>query len=389
MTTPVTIIGGGPYSLSTAAFLRDAGVDVQLYGKVMGFWQTMPKGMILRSYYRASNIAGPRGSLSLPEYEERLGRTLTKPLALSDFIEYGRWFCEQSQLPVDPRLVSRLKATEKGFELSLEDGEVIEARCVVVATGIMPFPMTPEMFDGMNSGLVSHTSAHLEFAEFRGKRVLVVGAGQSALESAAFLSEAGASTELVVRRSGLRFLRGEKLYETGSVLSDVMYPSWGVGPPGVNWLMGRPSVFRRLPRSLRDPLARRAIRPAGAAWVRPRLEHVRVTTSTAIRAARPVGSELHVELDDGSERVVDHLLLGTGYRIDVRRYPFLDEGLVGRIRIKHGFPALSSTFEASVPGLFFVGAPAAGSAGPGMRFVSHTGFAAMGVTTGVLKRLRP
>ena len=62
---PVAIVGAGPYALATAAHLRHAGIEVQLYGEVMGFWRTMPAGMLLRSYRRASNISDPENRLTL------------------------------------------------------------------------------------------------------------------------------------------------------------------------------------------------------------------------------------------------------------------------------------------------------------------------------------
>ena len=81
-------------------------------------------------------------------------------------------------------------------------------------------------------------------------------------------------------------------------------------------------------------------------------------------------------LDDGSERVVDHVLLGTGYQIEVGRYPFLDPSLAKEIETVGGYPKLKSGFESSVPGLHFLGAPAAFSFGPIMRFVVGTWYAA-------------
>lgn len=89
---------------------------------------------------------------------------------------------------------------------------------------------------------------------------------------------------------------------------------------------------------------------------------------------------VRLKLGDSGERTADHVLLGTGYRVDVRRYGFLDLALASAVRTSNGYPVLSRFFESSVEGLYFLGAPAAASAGPGMRFVSHTGPAAAAVT---------
>ena len=154
----------------------------------------------------------------------------------------------------------------------------------------------------------------------------------------------------------------------------------------MNWLMGRPGIFRRLPPWVGAPLARRTVRPAGAAWLHSRLEGVRVTTGPTVGLARPIGPELRLGLHDGTERIVDHVVLGTGYRLDLARYEFLDRALLSQIRLMRNCPRLFSAFESSVRGLYFVGAPAAASAGPGMRFVSHTELVAKAVSGGVLKR---
>jgi NADPH-dependent 2,4-dienoyl-CoA reductase/sulfur reductase-like enzyme len=378
----VAIIGAGPYALSTAAFLRDAGVDVRVFGRVMGFWETMPQGMYLRSFRTASNIADPDRRLSLDRYEDAVGRKIDSPVPLHEFIAYGRWFQEQAVPNVDSRLAATVRRGGGGFELTLEDGEQLSARRVVVAAGIAPFAWCPPAFDVLANGQVSHASEHRSFDEFKDRRVVVIGGGQSALESAALLHEAGADVEVLVRAQDIRFLRGERLYASSGALRSLLYPPLGVGPPGLNMIMGTPRLYRLLPRAASAPLAYRAIRPAGAGWLRPRLVDVKITMARSVTSVRANGS-VRVTLADGSERTADHVLLGTGYRVDVRRYGFLDSGLASEIRTENGYPVLSRFFESSVDGLYFLGAPAAASAGPGMRFVSHTGPAAAAVTRGL------
>jgi hypothetical protein len=385
-TCRVAVVGAGPYALSTAAFLGRAGIEARVFGEVMGFWHTMPSGMLLRSYRKQSSIADPKRALSLDAYEARTGKKLGTPVSLTEFIDYGLWFQQQARVEVDPRRVSGVASNGAGFGLLLSDGEMLDAANVVVAAGIGAFPWKPSPFDALDTPLVSHSSDHTGYAGFRNSRVLVIGAGQSALETAALLQEAGASTEILVRRPALRFLHGENLNERNGLLSHLLYPEWSVGPPGVNLLVGLPTLYRRLPTRLAEPLAYRAIRPAGSDRLQPKLEHVRVSTGRTVASVHAADSTLRLELDDGSERVVDHVVLGTGYRVDLSRYGFLDSALLPRVRMKGLSPKLSSAFESSVPGLYFVGAPAAASAGPGLRFVSHTGFAARAITRNVARR---
>jgi hypothetical protein len=79
---------------------------------------------------------------------------------------------------------------------------------------------------------------------------------------------------------------------------------------------------------------------------------------------------VHVSFADGDAQTVDHLLFGTGYQVDITRYPFLTPRLTGQIRRAGGYPLLGRGMESSVPGLHFLGAPAAWSFGPIVRFVS-------------------
>ncbi|MDP9261825.1 MAG: NAD(P)-binding domain-containing protein [Actinomycetota bacterium] len=378
MDTRVAIIGAGPYGLATAAHLRRLGVVPLVLGRVMGAWERMPPGMLLRSFRESTSIGDPDGRLTMDQFERERGRPVAAPVPIVDFVEYGRWFQARAVPETDGRLVRSLEDDSDGFRLVLDDGVEVSAGNVVVAAGIEPFSRLPPELQGVDHGLVSHSSSHSDFTGLRGRRLLVLGAGQSALEWGVLAHEAGAEVEIVCRCRP-RFLRGERVHERAGVFRPFVYPRWGVGPPGINWIMGRPELFRRLPMQTARTLAQRAIRPAGAAWLRPRLSSIRVTTDTAIRSARGMASELCVALDDGTERRVDHLIAATGYRIDISRYPFLVPSIVARLERVDGFPRLTNAYESSVQGLYFVGAPAAASMGPGMRFVSHSGIAAAAV----------
>jgi hypothetical protein len=97
-----------------------------------------------------------------------------------------------------------------------------------------------------------------------------------------------------------------------------------------------------------------------------------------------------LRLADGSSRTVDHVLVGTGYRVDVRRYPFLERGLAASIAVADGgYPVLGPGLESSVPGLHFMGAAAAHSFGPIMRFVVGTWYSAPAVARRVAGRRQP
>ena len=214
--------------------------------------------------------------------------------------------------------------------------------------------------------------------------MVVVGGGQSALESAALLHEAGADVEVITRAPVIHFLRGAPLRRRLGPLRPLVYPSTDVGPPGLNLIAGSPN-WRFLPSRLGDQIARRCIRPAGAGWLVDRLTEVPHRVGLSVVRAAPEGARARLELDDGTERSVDHVLLATGYRVDIGRYDFLSRELAQGLARIDGYPRLRSGFESSVPGLHFLGAVAAASFGPVMRFVSGTRFAGPGLVRRVLR----
>jgi hypothetical protein len=112
---------------------------------------------------------------------------------------------------------------------------------------------------------------------------------------------------------------------------------------------------------------------------------VKLTTGRTVTSAEVVGRDVRLRLDDGSERRVDHVLLGTGYQVDVARYSFLSRDLSSRVCVVDGWPVLSTGLRSSVPGLYFLGAPAAGSFGPLLHFVAGTEFASRALTASLIR----
>jgi thioredoxin reductase len=387
--TDVVIIGAGPYGLSAAAHLGAiGGLDVKVFGEPMEFWRNnMPAGMLLRSPWEASHIADPGNKLSLESYLAVRKKPISRPIPLETFVEYGQWFQKQAAPELDRRKISRVESEANGFRLTVQDGEVVTARRVVVATGIAPFARRPAEFAGLPDSLVSHACDHSKLAKFNGKRVAVVGAGQSALESAAILHESGAKVEIIVREPHIRWLKWRsKLFRLG-VIGRILYSPRDVGPAGISQLVARPDLFCKLPRGFQDKVGRRAIKPAGSAWLMDRLKDVPVRTGRHAKSGTPTpaGGGLRLTLDDGSDMTVDHVLFGTGYQIDIAKYPFLDAKLLEQISRFGGYPRLGPGLESSVPGLHFLGAPAAWSFGPVARFVSGTYYCVQALTDRIAK----
>jgi lysine/ornithine N-monooxygenase len=389
-TCDIAIVGAGPYGLSAAAHLRAAkGLQVRVFGEPMAFWERhMPKGMLLRSPLAGSHLSDPDRALTLQAYQAETGNQITAPLPLPRFTDYGRWFQSRAVPDTDPRKVARVEKNCTGMRVTLEDGETWKARRVIVAAGIESFAWQPVEFKHLPFELASHACTHCDLSRFAGKKVVVVGGGQSALESAALLNENGAEVEVLVRAPFVRWLWRQKWFHTFKPVARMLYAPPDVGQAGLSHLVARPNLFRWLPRSVQNKWGKRAIRPAGAAWLNPRCEPIRITTGSAIASVAPLGGRVTIKLNDGTQRQVDHVLLATGYRVDIARYPFLSAQLLESIRRVDGYPQLDTGFQSSVAGLHFLGAPAAWSFGPLMRFVAGAGFAATGVARGILSKAK-
>jgi FAD-dependent urate hydroxylase len=374
----VAIIGAGPYGLAAASHLRQIkGLSVSIFGEPMRFWRTaMPAGMLLRSSWSASHIADPSDTLTLDAYKVSSGNHLAAPITLERFIEYGLWYQRAAVPDVDTRNVCATEPRGGKFQLTLEDGTGVTASRVIVAGGISVFAARPDAFNDVPEALATHTSEGPNLSRFGNKRVIVVGGGQSALESAALLHEAGAEVEVLVRRSRVHWLGWKERLRPLGAASGLLFSSTDVGPAGISRLVAAPDVLRKLPRSIQTRLRTLSIRPAGARWLRERLQTVPISTRTTVTSAVPSSGSLKLILSDNSARLVDHVVLGTGYRVNIARYNFLSSSTIQRLQIVDGFPRLGAAFESSIPGLHFLGAPAAWSYGPLMYFVSGTKYAA-------------
>lgn len=377
----LVIIGAGPYGLAAAAHLRAIrGLEVCVFGQPMSFWeQNMPAGMFLRSNWTATQIADPDSALTLEAYQATQGVKFALPVPIEHFVGYGLWYQRQAVPDVDQRNVTHLESHPKGFRLILADGDAILSRRVVIAAGIGAFAWRPPEFQYLPAFLASHPSEHRDFRKFAGKRVLIVGGGQSALESGALLHEEGAEVEIVARSPRIHWLGGWASktlhHRLGTFTRNLLYAPTDVGPAVLSQLLARPHLLRQLPRGLQDKMRKRAVRPAGARWLVDRLRNTPIRLGRSVVELAPVADQVRVRLDDHSGRTVDHILLATGYRVDISKYNFLAPGLAAAIDRFNGYPRLKEGLETSIPGLHILGAPAAWSFGPLMQFVSGARYA--------------
>ncbi|MFJ9475837.1 FAD-dependent oxidoreductase [Streptomyces mirabilis] len=387
MIHPVAVIGAGPFGLSTAAHLRARGIPVRVFGEPMVSWRDhMPEGMLLKSTPVASSLDAPQPGHTLADYCDAAGirRLVTDEdiIPVETFIAYGEWFQQQLVPELERvRVVSVDRRGSEGFELKLDSGESFKARAVVVATGLYGLAHLPPELGGAAAdgptptGPVSHSSQHHDLARFSGKELIVVGAGQSALETAALAAEAGAQVRVVSRG------RGRVAFGAPPWKQPKLRPESPFGRAWSLWALSYyPHPYRYLHAEARHYLVRRVLGPLGAWWLRDRFEgKVEVSEVSGIVRAdvsdgRPV---LSVQTLGGrsEELAADHVIAATGYRVDIAAMDFLGHELRTALAVSRGTPKLGAGYCSSVPGLYFTGLPAAASYGPVMRFVCGTEFA--------------
>ena len=381
----VAIVGAGPYGLSLAAHLRAENVPFRIFGLPMQLWRTsMPSGMFLKSQGFASNLSSPDGQHTLEAFCKETSHPYASyglPVSLDNFIAYGQWFRRELVADLEETLVTEVVPKDGLYELSLANGDRARASRVVVAAGVEHFAIVPQLLAELPSSISTHSSTLTDPAEFSGRSVIVVGAGQSALESAALLHENGASVQLVAREQKIIW-NGKPLSPDRPYLQRLREPEAGLGSGWSTWFYSRhPELFRHLPQGTRIYRSQTALGPAGASWLPDRVNgQFPVLVGHSLKSAKADGAGVTLGLEGpgGASRELsaDHVIAATGYRPDLRRLTFLSDQLRPGLRTVVDTAAVDSHYESSVPGLFFIGPAVASTFGPVMRFVYGSDHAA-------------
>ncbi len=389
--TNTAIIGAGPYGLSVAAHCRQRGIAFRIFGRPMDSWAAhMPKGMLLKSDGFASNISDPGGQLTLEKFCAERGIEYAQgiPVRLDTFTEYGLTFRDRMVPELEDKMVISVDRSSEGFILQTEDGERFSAQKVVLAVGITHFEFVPEVLSSLGAGFLSHSARHSDVEQFRGRNVVVIGGGASALDWAGLLHEAGAKVQLVARQETLKF-HGKPDGKPRSLWQRITQPQSGLGPGWKSrFYADAPWLFHYLPEGLRLKIVRRALGPSGGWFIKDKvIGQIPLFLGCTLQSATVQDGEVRLQLrgSDGREQEIftEHVIAATGYRVDLERLTFLSPAIRAGVTSVGGAPVLSTKFESSVPGLYFVGVAAATSFGPAMRFAFGAHFAAHTVAQGL------
>jgi thioredoxin reductase len=381
----VAIIGAGPYGLSIAAHLKARGVNFRIFGYPMDTWLAhMPKGMRLKSEGFASSLYDPDSKFTLESYCRQEGiryANIGLPVPLEVFTSYGLEFQRRFVPELEKKFVVSLLRSAESFRIRLEDGENLSARRVVLAVGLTHYDRMPQVLEGLPQEFVTHSSKHTVLDRFKGREVAVIGGGASALDLAALLYEAGSQVQVVARKPVIRFHDPPDKVEF-SLLDRLRTPVTGIGPGWkLFWCAHAPLLFRQMPQSFRLTKVRQILGPAPCWFTKQAVVgKVPLNTGLNVTEAKLQNGRVSLLLTDGKSAqktlVTDHVIAATGYVVDLRRLTFIDSGLRSGIQAVEHTPVLSSNFESSVTGLYFVGASAANTFGPLLRFAFGAGFTA-------------
>lgn len=383
----VVVVGAGPYGLSAAAHLMAHRLKVAAFGKPIFFWRNhMPEGMLLRSYWWATDLSDPYQKYSFRRYFQEKGIVGEDPIPLETFIDYGLWFQQNAVPTLDETYVSCIERKQGHFVVSLEDGRVIRSNAVVMAPGLQYYRYCPPEFSHMPAELVSHSSDHPRLSVFAGKQVAVIGRGQAAIETSALLNESGAQATLLARHP-IHWIRHTHDH-LPPLLRELRAPKAGMGNGWLNVFLEKyPYAFQRLPRDTRDYLLATRHGPAGSPWLYDRVVgKIDVREDCRVTKIEEAHGKARLTLSDDKTLEVDHVILGTGYQTDIARLPMLHPSLLASLKTYAKAPELTNWFESSVPGLYFIGFTAARFFGPFYRFVIGDQAAARRVTQAIVRQ---
>jgi len=342
------IIGAGPFGLSAASFSKFHQIDYLVIGKPMAFWkENIPANMYLRS--GSDWHLDPQGKYTIEAFLKTKNKSPedVKPLPLTLFLDYATWFQEQQNINVLDKLIVKLDYLEedKKYLITLKDAKQIKAKNVLVAIGFKFFKKLPiYLIKKLPKGSFTHTCDVVKFEKFKNKSVLIIGGRQSAYEWAALIVEAGAKTVHISHR-----------HEAPKFAAS----NWAWIDPIMDQMIDNPEWYKALKEKEQEEIARKFLSEDSLKlepWLLPRIDRENIKIwplSNVVKCDESNSGQYKVHLDTGRKLEVDHIILATGYKVDINKVPFLSSGnILHKLKINEGFPELDGHFQTNLPGLY-------------------------------------
>jgi len=357
--TDLLIIGAGPYGLAMALVAKANDIDYLVTGKPMAFWKNhTPSGMYLRTpcdWHIGDSLERYLQTRQLTPEE-------IQPVPVEFFIGYIEDTIEKHHLTVFQTEVEQLTYDDPGYIARLDNGDTVYASNVVVATGYYPFCRIPEEYEKIfPEGRYTHSADACDPSLMAGKRCLIIGGRQSAFEQAGLLSRHAASVDIVYRHETPEFKPSD----------------WSWALAYIERMRTDPAWYRRLPHAEQEAIDRRFWKEGRLeleAWLLEDLARQNITRwpkTTVVACNESPNSTLTVTLSTGRSLTVDHVILATGYQVDIRRLDYIARtNIIAGLAGDEGFPNLGERFQSNFPGLYFTGIHAVNDFGPFLFFVA-------------------
>ena len=310
----VAIVGGGMAGLAACAALIQVGIKAVIYDRspagFEGPWATTARMETLRS---PKQLTGP--ALGIPSltfrawFEAQFGEAAWEQLdkiPRLQWMDYLRWYRRVLALPVhNDHSVRAVSPRADGVvELSVDTpaGEHrVLARRVVLATGRdgLGGAYVPDWVRKIPASQWAHSSHALDAERLSGKRVAVLGAGSSAMDSAATALEAGAaSVDLLIRRQDIPRINKSK----GSGNPGIVHGQFGLSDDW-KWRIRHYINVQQVPP------------PRGSTLRVSRHDNAHFNLGTSVLSAESTATGLQLHTTTGLFEV-DFLIASTGFRID-------------------------------------------------------------------------
>jgi len=192
--TKVAIIGGGPYGINNANELYSRSIDFIIFGKPFSLWfEHTQDNMAIRSDWHTSEIYSPDKRYSFLRYLQdthpgNVDQILKERIPVDIFRAYLTDVLRRLPYPIENTYVTKLARRDGGFDLMCENGSSLFTDTVIIAIGIESHKYLPSALVGLGSDLVIHAWDVKRFQRLCGKRILLIGAGQSAAEAIGVLA---------------------------------------------------------------------------------------------------------------------------------------------------------------------------------------------------------